>query len=74
MRYFLYLCRNNIIWLIKNQKKKKKVKISFSVNEKLLDKFDEFLEENEIQKRSKYIEKLIRDDMERRGRDVSKNF
>ena len=54
--------------------RKKKVKISFSVNEKLLEKFDEFLEENEIQKRSKYIEKLIRDDMERRGKDVSKDF
>ena len=58
----------------KKSEEKRKVKISFSVNEKLLDKFDEFLEENEIQKRSKYIEKLIRDDMERRGRDVSKNF
>lgn len=58
----------------KKSEEKRKVKISFSVNEKLLDKFDEFLEENEIQKRSKYIEKLIRDDMERRGRDVSKDF
>ena len=58
----------------KKSEEKKKVKISFSVNEKLLDKFDEFLEENEIQKRSKYIEKLIRDDMERRGKDVSKDF
>ncbi len=58
----------------KKSEEKKKVKISFSVNEKLLDKFDEFLEENEIQKRSKYIEKLIRDDMEKRGKDVSKDF
>lgn len=58
----------------KKSEDKKKRKISFSVNEKLLDKFDEFLEENEIQKRSKYIEKLIRDDMERRGKDVSKDF
>lgn len=58
----------------KKSEEKRKVKISFSVNEKLLDKFDEFLEENEIQKRSKYIEKLIRDDMEKRGKDVSKDF
>ncbi len=58
----------------KKSEEKKKVKISFSVNEKLLDKFDEFLKENEIQKRSKYIEKLIRDDMEKRGKDVSKDF
>ena len=58
----------------KKSEEKRKVKISFSVNEKLLEKFDEFLEENEVQKRSKYIEKLIRDDMERRGKDVSKEF
>ena len=58
----------------KKSEDKKKVKISFSVNEKLLDKFDEFLEENEIQKRSKYIAKLIRDDMGKRGMDVSKDF
>jgi metal-responsive CopG/Arc/MetJ family transcriptional regulator len=60
-----------------NQKKseeKKKRKISFSVNEKLLNKFDEFLEKEDISKRSKYIEKLIREDMERRGKDVSKDF
>jgi metal-responsive CopG/Arc/MetJ family transcriptional regulator len=37
-------------------------------------KFDEFLEKEEISKRSKYIEKLIRDDMEKRGKDVSKDF
>ena len=53
---------------------KKKRKISFSVNEKLLDKLDGFLEDNEIPKRSKYIEKLIREDMEKRGKDVSKDF
>ena len=53
---------------------KKKRKISFSVNEKLLDKLDEFLEKEEISKRSKYIEKLIREDMEKRGKDVSKDF
>ncbi len=53
---------------------KKKRKISFSVNEKLLDKLDGFLEENEISKRSRYIEKLIREDMEKRGKDVSKDF
>ena len=58
----------------KKSDEKKKKKISFSVNEKLLSKFDEFLEKEEISKRSKYIEKLIREDMERRGKDVSKDF
>jgi metal-responsive CopG/Arc/MetJ family transcriptional regulator len=58
----------------KKSEENKKKKISFSVNEKLLNKFDEFLEKEDISKRSKYIEKLIREDMERRGKDVSKNF
>jgi len=40
----------------------------------LLNKFDEFLEKEEISKRSKYIEKLIREDMERRGKDITKEF
>jgi metal-responsive CopG/Arc/MetJ family transcriptional regulator len=58
----------------KKSEEKKKRKISFSVNEKLLNKFDEFLEKEEISKRSKYIEKLIREDMEKRGKDVNKDF
>ena len=53
---------------------KKKRKISFSVNEKLLDKLDDYLDKNEIPKRSRYIEKLIREDMKKRGKDVSKDF
>jgi metal-responsive CopG/Arc/MetJ family transcriptional regulator len=58
----------------KKSEEKKKRKISFSVNEKLLNKFDEFLEKEDISKRSKYIEKLIREDMERRGKDITKEF
>ena len=58
----------------KKSEEKKKRKISFSVNEKLLNKFDKFLEKEDISKRSKYIEKLIREDMERRGKDVNKEF
>ncbi len=58
----------------KKSEEKKKKKISFSVNEKLLSKLDEFLEKQEIPKRSKYIEKLIREDMEKRGKDVTKDF
>lgn len=58
----------------KKSEEKKKKKISFSVNKKLLVKLDEFLENEEITKRSKYIEKLIREDMGKRGKDISKNF
>jgi hypothetical protein len=56
----------------KKTEEKKKRKISFSVNEKLLSKLDEHLENEDLGKRSKYIEKLIRDDMEKRGKNVDK--
>lgn len=58
----------------KKSEEKKKKKISFSVNQKLLSKLDEYLEKEEISKRSKYIEKIIREDMEKRGKDVSRDF
>ena len=58
----------------KKSEEKKKKKISFSVNQKLLSKLDKYLEKEEISKRSKYIEKLIREDMEKRGKDVSRDF
>ena len=58
----------------KKTEEKKKRKISFSVNEKLLSKLDEQLENEDLGKRSKYIEKLIRDDMEKRGKNVDKFF
>jgi len=52
----------------------KKQKISVSMNEKLLNKLDDFLDEQDLGKRSKYIEKLIKDDMIKKGKDVSKDF
>jgi metal-responsive CopG/Arc/MetJ family transcriptional regulator len=58
----------------KKSEEKKKRKISFSVNEKLLSKLDEHLENEDLGKRSKYIEKLIREDMKKRGKDVTKEF
>lgn len=58
----------------KKSEDKKKRKISFSVNEKLLDKLDDYLDKNEILKRSRYIEKLIREDMEKRGKNIEKEF
>jgi metal-responsive CopG/Arc/MetJ family transcriptional regulator len=44
------------------------------VLDKLLSKLDEHLENEDLGKRSKYIEKLIREDMEKRGKDVTKDF
>ena len=49
----------------KKSEEKKKRKISFSVNKKLLSKLDDHLENEDLGKRSKYIEKLIREDMEK---------
>ena len=63
----VYICKMN-----KKTEEKKKRKISFSVNEKLLSKLDEHLENEDLGKRSKYIEKIIRDDMEKRGKNVDK--
>jgi metal-responsive CopG/Arc/MetJ family transcriptional regulator len=58
----------------RKSEEKKKRKISFSVNKKLLSKLDEHLENEDLGKRSKYIEKLIREDMEKRDKDVTKDF
>lgn len=58
----------------KKPEEKKKKKFSVTINEKLIDIFDDYLDEIEISKRSKYIEKLIRDDMKKRGKDVSIDF
>lgn len=58
----------------KKPEEEKKRKISFSVNKKLLSKLDEYLENEDLGKRSKYIEKLIREDMKKRGKDITKEF
>ena len=58
----------------KKSEDKKKKKISFCMNEKLLEKLDKYLEKEEIPKRSKYIEKLIEEDMIKRGKNTTKEF
>lgn len=58
----------------KTEEEKKKKKISFSLNKKLLSKLDEHLENEDLGKRSKYIEKLIREDMRKRGKNISRDF
>ena len=55
-------------------KESHKKKISFSLNEKISDKLTKYLEENDIKKRSKYIEDLIRKDLEKRGKNVDRDF
>jgi metal-responsive CopG/Arc/MetJ family transcriptional regulator len=53
---------------------KRKSKLSVTINKKLVKRMDKFLSDEEINNRSKYIEKLIREDMEKRGKDVSMDF
>lgn len=53
---------------------KKKVKTAISIDEKLSDIFEKFLEDKGISNRSRYIEELIRKDMESRGENIKREF
>jgi len=56
--------------LTEEQKKKK---IGLSIDKKLMEQFDNYLDVND-KKRSRYIENLIKEDMKKRGEDVVPNF
>jgi metal-responsive CopG/Arc/MetJ family transcriptional regulator len=51
----------------------KKDKFTITIDEKLNDIVNEYLESNDI-KRSNYIEKLIREDMEKKGKNIDIKF
>jgi metal-responsive CopG/Arc/MetJ family transcriptional regulator len=51
----------------------KKDKFTITIDEKLNDIVNEYLDTNDI-KRSNYIEKLIREDMEKRGKNINREF
>lgn len=51
----------------------KKDKFTITIDEKLNDIVNEYLENNNI-KRSNYIEKLIREDMEKKGKNIDRKF
>ncbi len=52
----------------------KKEKMTLTIDEKVVELFDKYLEDNEITNKSKYIENLIRKDMENRGKETIKKF
>ena len=52
----------------------KKEKMTLTIDEKVVELFEKYLDDNEICNKSKYIENLIRKDMEKRGNDVTKKF
>ncbi len=53
---------------------KKKVKTAVSIDDKLLEMLDNYIEDNNISNKSKYIESLIRKDMEERGKSGKREF
>lgn len=53
---------------------KKKIKTGVTINSDVIYLMDELLENINNINRSRYIEKLIREDLEKRGKDVSKDF
>jgi len=52
---------------------KKKSKFSICLNDKLDNKLEKYLEDNNIS-RSKYIENLIRQDFDKKGYDTTPDF
>lgn len=53
---------------------KKKVDLGVTVDIELLQLLEEYLNENNISNRSKYIENLIREDFQRKGKNIEKEF
>ena len=53
---------------------KKKVKTAVSIDEQLLDIFEKYLQDKGIKNKSRYIEELIRKDMQNRGEDTNREF
>jgi metal-responsive CopG/Arc/MetJ family transcriptional regulator len=53
---------------------KKKEKMTLTIDEKVVELFEKYLDDNQISNKSKYIENLIKNDMEKRGKDVIKKF
>jgi len=53
---------------------KKKKSFSLTLDEELLQIFENYLDTNKVKNKSKYIENLIRKDMNERGEDTKKDF
>ena len=53
---------------------KKRINARITIDSDLFEILGEYLEENEISNRSKYIENLIREDFERRGKKIERKF
>lgn len=56
----------------KLSEKDKKKEFSISVNEELYELMEQYMIDNNIKNRSRYIEKLVREDMKNRGENTDK--
>lgn len=58
----------------KIEEEKKKIKTGVTINSEIIEMMDEILEDIGNTNRSKYIEKLIREDLEKRGKNIVRDF
>jgi metal-responsive CopG/Arc/MetJ family transcriptional regulator len=58
----------------KIEEEKKKIKTGFTINSEVVEMMDEILEDIGNTNRSRYIEKLIREDLEKRGKNIERDF
>lgn len=58
----------------KIQEEKKKIKTGVTINSEVVEMMDEMLEDMGNTNRSRYIEKLIREDLEKRGKNIERDF
>jgi metal-responsive CopG/Arc/MetJ family transcriptional regulator len=52
----------------------KKEKVTLTIDERIMYYFSKYLDDNNISNKSKYIENLIRKDMEERGENITRKF
>jgi peroxiredoxin family protein len=53
---------------------KKKVKTGVTINSDVVNLMDELIEDIGNTNRSRYIEKLIKEDLQKRGKNINKEF
>jgi len=53
---------------------KKKEKMTLTIDENIAEILEKYIEDNNIKNKSKYIESLIRKDMQERGKNINREF
>jgi len=53
---------------------KKRADLGITIDSQLLKILEEYLIQNNISNKSKYIENLIREDFEKKGKNIERNF